>query len=370
MNELTPIEITPLAKPPRSDLRIAVTVGLSLLLHAAVLAFVLLPRGDAPTPAEPEAINVELIPSSEPSALDLSASSEPPPSALSSEEPVSEASSEAPAVDGESSQPPASGTPSSAEPSSAEASSASSAESSAEPSAESSAEPSAEPPPSEASSAPPPPPPSASPSEASSEPVAPVPQSRPLVIPVGPTAETSEPVSAVNDATSSEPDTSAEGGTVSEEVLATNGAEGDNGVAQGDVPPAPSPPALDMLHAAKRFYLAEMLDAPALANARDALKSLPPEKRLAQTCNIEAIAQAGHAGKGLSPDAIIANAFAQPVLAGTSYRVVNGAFRSGKKWYGIAYTCTLSDDLTAVKSFEFSIGADVTEVIVARTKGG
>lgn len=365
MNELTPIEIPPLARPPRSDLRIAATVALSLLLHLAVLGFVLLPRGDAPDPAEPEAINVELIPSSEPGALDLSASSEPPPSALSSEEPTSEAPSEAPSADGESSQAPASGTPSSAEPSSAEASSASSAE----PSAESSAEASAEPPSAEASS-PPPPPPSASPSEASSEPVAPVPQSRPLVIPVGPAAETSEPVLAVNDATSSEPDASAEGGTVSQEVLATDGAEGDNGVATGDVPPAPSPPALDMLHAAKRFYLAEMLDEPALANARDALKSLPAEKRLAQTCNIEAIAQAGHAGKGLSPDAIIANAFAQPVLAGTSYRVVNGAFRSGKKWYGIAYTCRLSDDLTAVKSFEFSIGADVTDVIVARTKGG
>jgi hypothetical protein len=132
---------------------------------------------------------------------------------------------------------------------------------------------------------------------------------------------------------------------------------------------APPPPAKDLLHAAKRFYLAEMLDAPALAKAREAIKKLPPEKRLAQTCNIEAIAQIGNAGKKLEPDALVANAFAKPVGTGTTYSVSNGAFRSRKKWYAVAYECTLSKDLGSVESFAFHIGDEVTAAMQARVGG-
>jgi hypothetical protein len=109
-----------------------------------------------------------------------------------------------------------------------------------------------------------------------------------------------------------------------------------------------------------------MLDAPALAKARAALKKLPPEKRLAQTCNIEAIGQIGNSGKGLSPDAVVANAFAAPTANGATYSVSNGAFRSKEKWYGVAYECTLSKDMTAVTSFKFHIGGEVTDAMVAR----
>ena len=125
-----------------------------------------------------------------------------------------------------------------------------------------------------------------------------------------------------------------------------------------------------MLHAAERFYSADMLDAPALAKVRDVLKTLPPEKRVAQTCNIEAIGQIGNAGKGFSPDAIVANAFAKAEVTASSYTVSNGAFRSGKTWHAVAYTCTLSDDLSAVASFAFHIGGEVTAAMQARAGGG
>jgi len=127
------------------------------------------------------------------------------------------------------------------------------------------------------------------------------------------------------------------------------------------------PPSLiGALHAAKRYYLDAMLDAPAMEKARDAIKKLPPEKRLTQTCNIEAVGQIGNAGKGYEPDAVIANAFAKPVIEGSTFAVPGGAFRSRQKWYGLAYECTLSDDMSAVKSFSFRIGAEVTAELKAR----
>jgi hypothetical protein len=154
-------------------------------------------------------------------------------------------------------------------------------------------------------------------------------------------------------------------------VLATNSsdAEGDAEAAAVPAEDLPLPPG-GALHAAKHFYLEAMLNAPALAKARKALKTLPPDKRLAQTCNIEAIAQLGNAGRGYNPDALVASAFAVPRIAGTTYSVVNGAFRSKQKWVGVAYTCTLSKDMSAVTAFSFHLGVDVTAAMEARFGDG
>ena len=93
---------------------------------------------------------------------------------------------------------------------------------------------------------------------------------------------------------------------------------------------------------------------------------MPPEKRLAQTCNIEALAQIGNAGEGFAPDVVMAEAYARKEMSGTRL-VANGAiFRSGEKWYGLAFDCTLSDDLAGVTAFTFRLGADVTEAVLAR----
>jgi hypothetical protein len=122
------------------------------------------------------------------------------------------------------------------------------------------------------------------------------------------------------------------------------------------------------LHPATAFYLKEMLRAPGLAQAKATLKTLSPERRLAQTCNIEAYGQAGHAG--YQPDAIIANAFAPVTSAGSTYTVSGGAFRSEGNWYRIAYQCVLTRDMSDVVSFSFHIGADVSAEMTARLSGG
>ncbi|HVY51592.1 MAG TPA: DUF930 domain-containing protein, partial [Devosia sp.] len=120
------------------------------------------------------------------------------------------------------------------------------------------------------------------------------------------------------------------------------------------------------LHVARHFYLKAMLDAPAMARAREAIKTLPPDKRLVQTCNIEAVGQLGSAGRGFAPDAVIADALAAPVADGSTFTVTGGAFRSDGKWRALAYTCTLSKDLGSIKSFSYRIGDDVTATLKSR----
>jgi hypothetical protein len=143
-------------------------------------------------------------------------------------------------------------------------------------------------------------------------------------------------------------------------------------MAEGTVPPAssaePDVATLELgpLRSAKRFYLKAMLNVPSMAGARTVIEALPPEKRLAQTCNIEALAQIGNDGEGFAPDMVMAEAYARSEMTGTRIAASGAIFRSGERWYGLAFDCTLSDDLTGVTAFSYRLGADVTEAVLAR----
>jgi len=341
MTETMPLDHL-LAAPPRRNGRIGIIAVASAFAHLLIIGVLLLPalhRLRQPEPPAP--INVELVPPSEVSSIAPSSepsSSEPP----SSEQPVS---SEQPSMD-----PASSGA--SEPPSSAEAASAASS-APASGSSEAVAEPSA-----------------------SSE--APVPAPRPILLPVAPDEPSSEAPSTEGDASSLDPSAASEA-QASSEVPDTASAlsTSDPGADQialpssaSEEPPAssaespsaePPPPKIDgALHVARKFYLANMLQGPAMANARDAIKKLPPQKRLVQTCNIEAIAQIGQSSSRYQPDAIVADAFAPTQPSGTSFKVTAGAFRSAGKWYAVSYDCTLSKDMSRVQSFSFRIGDEVT----------
>jgi len=184
-------------------------------------------------------------------------------------------------------------------------------------------------------------------SETSSAEVAPIPLSRPKVR--GLTAPASVPDGA---------------------VAALTADTGEMG--EGTAPPAPSAEPdvatleLGALRSAKRFYLEAMLSVPSMARARAMLETLPPDKRLAQTCNIEALAQIGNAGERFAPDVVMAEAYARSEMTGTRLAASGAIFRSGERWYGLAFDCTLSDDLTSVTAFSYRLGADVTDAVLAR----
>jgi hypothetical protein len=366
MSDAVPDTLT--AGPPPRDRRIVVTAAVSVALHLALIGFVLLPRLHLPEPTEPPAVNVDLVPPEAVSSVEL-ASSEM--ASSSREMPSSEmSSSDAPSSELTSSELMSSIEP----PSSAEASSA--LASSAGMSSATSEAPSAA-------------------SEPASSVTPPVPMERPIVIPVGPSAESSEetssasdtsaseetssvasaseePSSAASELVSSEAASSAASETADASALTTTDAGASDAIAQASSEPAeaaspePKPVVSGALHTAKRFYLEAMLSAPAMARARDAIKKLPPEKRLSQTCNIEAIGQLGNAGKGYNPDALVADALAKPVMADSSFTVVGGAFRSDGKWRAISYDCALSKDLGSVTSFSYRVGGDVTAQLRAK----
>jgi hypothetical protein len=310
------------APPAPPDRRIILTAALSVALHLMLFGLVLLPRLHLPKPTEPPAVNVDLV---------------PPP----------EVSSEAPASSAE---PVSSEAPSSAEPSSQEA--ASSAAASEEP----------------ASTAP-----SSAPEPAAQE----VARARPIVIPVGPSEASSEAASSEEEPSASEEPSSAasepasaEASSAAEETAPselTAATEGETGAAEPAA--AEAPPIKGALHVAKRFYLAAMLEAPAMARAREAIAKLPRAKRLVQTCNLEAVGQLGNAGRDFNPDAVIADALAKPVANGSTFTVTGGAFRSEGTWRALSYTCTLSKDLSAVKSFSYRVGDDVTALLKSRLGG-
>jgi hypothetical protein len=362
MSDAVPDSLT--AGPPPRDRRIVVTAAVSVALHLTLIGLVLLPRLHLPEPAEPPAVNVDLVPPEQVSSIEPVSSSEMP---SSQELPSSEALSSELA--------------SSAEPSSAEASSeAASSEIASSAEASSAAEqPSAV-------------------SEPASSIAPPVPMARPIVIPVGPSAESSQETSSVPDTSASEEPSSAEtsaseeaSSAASEEssadassaasqtadasTLTTTDTGASDAIAQTSSEPVEAaaadtkPIVSGALHTAKRFYLDAILSVPAMARAAEAIKKLPPEKRLSQTCNIEAIGQLGNAGKGYNPDALVADALAKPVMEGSSFNVLGGAFRSDGKWRAISYECTLSKDLTAVKSFSYRVGGDVTTQLKAKVGG-
>lgn len=328
MSDLTPPEPT-LPTPPRRDRRLVWTALASVTLHAGVLAFVLWqPLPESAEAAPPSAIDVVLVPPPE----EAVSASEPPPV----EEPSAEPAAAAAPAETTSAEPPPPEQAAAPAPSAAEASApdtpseTETPEAASEAAATAATEPQAG---AEASAA-----------------VAPIPLPRPKVR--GLTAPSSAPD---------------EGDT----ALAADTNEMTEGAAPAASATEPDVASLELgtPRSAERFYLQAMLSAPSMAPARDMLQTLPAEKRLAQTCNIEALAQIGNAGEGFAPDVVMAEAYALSEVTGTRLTASGAIFRSADRWYGVAFDCTLSDDLTSVTAFSYRLGADVTEAVLARLDG-
>jgi len=62
----------------------------------------------------------------------------------------------------------------------------------------------------------------------------------------------------------------------------------------------------------------------------------------------------------------MAEAYARSEMTGTHLAASGAIFRSGERWYGLAFDCTLSDDLTSVTAFSYRLGTDVTDAVLAR----
>ncbi len=108
--------------------------------------------------------------------------------------------------------------------------------------------------------------------------------------------------------------------------------------------------------------LAPLCAPPAMAidaRIRGQLQKLTPEERLEQRCDIEAMERIGGGKGNFRPDKVIAYAFGDPLLDGTTFRTKGAVFRSRGEWYRLSYKCEASDDRLEVNTFKYRIGEQV-----------
>lgn len=92
------------------------------------------------------------------------------------------------------------------------------------------------------------------------------------------------------------------------------------------------------------------------------LRSLDPQTRLEQVCDIEAMDRIGKdKSNNHEPDRAIGDATQAPVLKGTTLIVNGGALRSHGHWYHLAYTCTGSENFLSVEKFTYTLGERIPQ---------
>jgi hypothetical protein len=107
------------------------------------------------------------------------------------------------------------------------------------------------------------------------------------------------------------------------------------------------------------LVLAPMAASPAFAidaRLRSQLEKLTPEERLEQRCDMEAMDQIGDGKGGFRPDKVIAYAFGDPKLDGTTIKTRGAVFRSKGEWYRLSYKCEASPDRLEVNAFKYKVG--------------
>ena len=95
------------------------------------------------------------------------------------------------------------------------------------------------------------------------------------------------------------------------------------------------------------------------ARIRGQLEKLTPEERLEQRCDMEAMDRIGGAKGGFRPDKVIAYAFGDPKLDGTTLKTRGAVFRSQGEWYRLSYKCETSADRLDINAFKYKIGSQV-----------
>jgi hypothetical protein len=89
------------------------------------------------------------------------------------------------------------------------------------------------------------------------------------------------------------------------------------------------------------------------------LLKLDPSARLEQLCDYTALKQIRADHKDFRPDRAVASAMAEPRVSQDTVEAKAGAFRSGKKWYAMSYTCTATPDHLKVVDFKYTVGEEI-----------
>ena len=112
------------------------------------------------------------------------------------------------------------------------------------------------------------------------------------------------------------------------------------------------------------FALAVLFQFASAAQANDArtekvLKSLDPEARFEQVCDLEALKQISRDGKAFKPERTIVSALSTPKVAEATMSGTGGAFKSKGQWYQFSFTCRTSPDHMKILAFSYQIGEPI-----------
>jgi len=121
----------------------------------------------------------------------------------------------------------------------------------------------------------------------------------------------------------------------------------------------PLPPRSGETIVPERLLSAAALADPRSARALAALPRMAADDRIVQLCTVEALAQVAALDARYAPDLLSAYSMEEVRLSATSIEADGAAFRSQGRWYGLAFTCTLTPALDAVAGFEFTIGEEI-----------
>jgi hypothetical protein len=112
---------------------------------------------------------------------------------------------------------------------------------------------------------------------------------------------------------------------------------------------------------ATEFFSADILLDPGEAGIRRSLASFADRERIIQVCNLEAMEQIGRNVPEYVPDAVVGYAMSDLIVDGLTVIAAGGAFRSRRRWYEVAYTCTAAPGYEAVTAFAFKLGDEIPE---------
>jgi len=122
---------------------------------------------------------------------------------------------------------------------------------------------------------------------------------------------------------------------------------------------APAAPSDSRIVEATAMLSAGILADPRSAGARTALAAMDGTERMIQLCGIEAMEQVHAFREALHPERVVAYASKEVAVRGDSVDAPVAAFRSGRSWYDLAYTCGLDPDHATVTAFAFKVGERV-----------
>lgn len=91
------------------------------------------------------------------------------------------------------------------------------------------------------------------------------------------------------------------------------------------------------------------------------LAKLDPETRLEQVCDLAAMDRIARDKNPYHPDRAKSDVVLRPQHIKDTLVVKGGAFRSGGRWYRLAFTCKASPDHMKVLSFSYQIGEEIPQ---------